>query len=425
MIESIVFISQGYLGYATVATLEKAAAQARLSVVLLPGEELHPRLVPYISKIHRVAGQARSHVVPAFGADELTQIALAEIESRGGDPARVALFCQIEDNVLPTALVRQRTGIRGDGPELVRRFRDKVAMKEALGRALPGALPRYRRLSLPRVAADPAGYYGELAAELGTGKMVIKPTCGAASVDVAMVGSPADLTLAAQKMRDGGREFDYEVDEFLTGTMHQCDSFVRHGKVVFSGILQLGCSNFDFVQGRPLSVYPVTDEETYRQLFDFNQQVITALGFQDGSTHHELFVRRENDGRLTMTFLEIAARVAGGLAIPFHELNYGVNLIDACISMTLEDEAADSLTITPRNNMVSALLPVGHGTIVSLNEPDVASSYSIDWRVRVGDVVNCQSVVDSAGILMLRNDDPAVLRRDFENLQSYVPVTCA
>jgi hypothetical protein len=62
---------------------------------------------------------------------------------------------------------------------------------------------------------------------------------------------------------------------------------------------------------------------------------------------------------------------------------------------------------------------------VSLNQPYVASKYSIGWRVRVGDVVDSRSLVDNAGILTLINDDPAVLRSDFESLQGYVPVTCA
>lgn len=424
MIESVVFVTQVYLGFATVNTLERAAAQARLSIVLGPGEELHPKLVPYITEVYRLTGGLRTSVLPSFDVDELTAIALREIDARCGDPGKVALFCHHEDNVLPTAHVRHRTGISGDGPELVRRFRDKIIMKEALVSRFPGILPRYRKLWLPSIAADPVGYYDELAAELGTGKLVVKPTFGAASLDVTVVASPSDLVLALRKIRDNGRAYDYEVDEFLPGTMYQCDSFVRHGRVIFSGILELGCSNFDFVQGKPLSVYPVTDKGTYQRLFDFNQNVITALGFRDGSTHHELFLHRSRDGQFTLKFVEIAARAPGGLAVPFHELNSGVNLIDANIWLTLGEDAADDLVIETRNNVVSALLPVGNGTIVSLNEPDIVSEYSINWQVRVGQVVSSRSLIDTAGILTLVNDDPAVLRRDFESLQSYVPVTC-
>lgn len=124
-------------------------------------------------------------------------------------------------------------------------------------------------------------------------------------------------------------------------------------------------------------------------------------------------------------FIEIAARVPGGVGVRFHELNSGVNLIDACLWLALGDPLADTVTPVPRNNVVLAYLPVGHGTIVALSEPDVASPYTIEWRVRVGDVVDSRSLLDIAGILTLVNDDPSVLRRDFERLGGYVPVTCA
>jgi hypothetical protein len=424
MIESMIFVSQTYLGFATAKTLERAASQARLSLVLHGDEEPHPKIVPYISEIYRLNGRTRSNLQPSFDTDELTVIARRELDASGGDPRKVALFCEHEDNVLPTARVRHRIGIAGDGPELVQRFRDKIVMKQALAESHPEALPRYQRLSLDRIATDHVSYYNELVSALGTKKFVVKPTTGAGSLNVTVISEPHDLLLAGEKIQSDSREFDYEVDEFVPGVMHQCDSFIRRGKVVFCGILELGCTNFDFVQGKPLSAYPVTDDQTYCQLFDFNQGVVRALGFQNGSTHHELFVRRTAGGQLSVKFIEIAARVPGGLAIPYHERNSNINLIDANILLELGDASADDLTVQRRDNMVSALLPVGHGRIVSLNEPQITSEYSIDWRVRVGDVVSSRSLTDNAGILTIVNDDRLTLRRDFESLQTYVPVTC-
>jgi hypothetical protein len=424
MIKSVVFVSQAYLGFVGRETLERAAAQARLSIVLETNEELHPKLAPYFTKVYRLPGNTARNLQPSFDVDDLTALVVREIDAAGGDPTIVALFCQHEDNVLPVAHVRRRTGIRGDGPELVTRFRDKVSMKEAVARRLPHALPRFRKLSVERALNAGSAYYAELTAELGSQRLIIKPTSGAGSLNVAVVRGSEDLRRAAERIRHDVRELDYEVDEFIDGTMHQCDSYVRSGRVVYSGILELGCSNFDFVQGRPLSVYPVVDDALYRQLFDFNQEVISTLGFQDGSTHHELFVRRADDGSVSLTFLEIAARVPGGLGVPFHERNAGINLIDTNLNLTLGDDQVHEQAIVRRNNVVSALLPVGHGKIVSLNEPDITSTYSIDWRVKVGDLVDARSLIDNSGILTLVNDNPVALRRDFESLQSYVPVTC-
>ncbi|MET7766694.1 ATP-grasp domain-containing protein [Streptomyces sp. NPDC005336] len=424
MINNLVFVSQAYLGFAGTQVLERAAEQARLSIVLETDEELHPRLVPYIATIHRLPGNSKHGLQPSFDVVDLTGVVRREIDAAGADPATVALFCQHEDNVLPVAHVRRLTGIRGDGPELVTQFRNKVAMKQAVAERLPHALPRYRKLLAERASEDPSGYYDELVGALGSERLIVKPTTGAGSLNVATVSSAEDLARAARQIRSDLRELEYEVDEYIDGTLYQCDSFVREGKVVFSGILELGCANFDFVQGRPLSVYPVTDEELYKELFAFNQEVVTTLGFQSGSTHLELFVRRGQGGTTSVTFLEIAARVPGGLGVPFHERNAGINLIDANIDLALGHDAKHESSVVRRNNVVSALLPVGHGRIIYLNEPDIMSAYSIDWRVKVGDMVDVRTLVDTAGILTLVNDDPVVLRRDFESLQGYTPVTC-
>ena len=59
-----------------------------------------------------------------------------------------------------------------------------------------------------------------------------------------------------------------------------------------------------------------------------------------------------------------------------------------------------------------------------LNEPAIESRYEIVWNIQVGAVVNSRSLVDNAGILTLYNDDKVTLRRDFQRLQDYIPVTC-
>jgi biotin carboxylase len=424
MITSLVIVSPAYVQYATPQMLRRAAERARITVVLHQDDALHPNLEAVASQVYRLVGDTRHNLQPSFDPDDLAAVVAAEIDLAGGDPAAVSLFCQHEDNVLPTAQVRRRFGIAGDGPEMIHRFRDKIAMKEAVAQELPDVLPRYRRLDLTRAAQDSANYHAELTAALGTSRLIVKPTAGAGSLNVAVIDEPADLVETARRIGTDARAFTYEVDEFIDGTMFQCDSFVRDGKVVFSGILELGCSNFDFVQGQPLSVYPVTDEALYRQLFDYNQDVVTALGFRDGSTHHELFGVRTAEGTIEPRFLEIAARVPGGLGVPFHHLNSGINLIDANLMLALGDPAVDEIDPRMRNDAVSALLPVGHGTVLARNEPPVASPYSIDWRVDVGDVVDSRSLIDNAGILTFRNPDPALLRRDFEALAGYVPVTC-
>jgi hypothetical protein len=426
MISGVVLVSQAYLNYASQEILEEVAAQVRLTLVVDEGEDVHSGLAPFLDEVHRLKGQTHNSLLPSFDVGELASVVRKEIELAGGDPRSITLFCQHERNVLPTAQVRKVLGIAGDGPDVMRRFKDKLAMKEALSKSMPEALPRHQLLSFERLDEDPVGYYRELVTALGTEKLVVKPTGASGSFNVAIIDTADGLRSVGERTRRHEREFDYEVDEFLQGTMYQCDSYVREGVVLFSGILELGCSNFDFLSGSPLTVYPVSDERDYRQLFEFNQAVVTTLGFANGSTHHEIYVQRRPSGELLIKFGEIGARVPGGLGVPYHQLNSGVNLMDANLLLAVGREPAPSpADAKPKNNVVSALLPVGNGEIVSLNEPDVASAFSIDWRVGVGERVDCHTLVDVAGILTLVNDDKAELRRDFESLQSYRAVTCA
>ena len=180
----------------------------------------------------------------------------------------------------------------------------------------------------------------------------------------------AEFGAACRTIRGSQYPFAYEVDAFVTGTLYQCDSLTRAGRVVFRSVLELGCANFDFVQGRPLSVYPLPASELRARLERFDDDVIAALGFRDGATHHEIF---HDPVRDELVFLEIAARIAGGLAVPYHQLDSNMNFIDAVLYQTAVPALLDRVRAHSRDNVVSALLPVGHGTIVKLNEPHLES----------------------------------------------------
>lgn len=418
MVKTLIFITQSYINFASDAALDKVRSKVRTVLILHRDEAVNARIARYIDDIVRVDGALTDNVRPVLSVEEMLVLVKHEIE-RAGNANDVRVFCQEECNVQGAATIRVALRIPGDTPEMVRLFRNKLEMKEAV--AKHGiSVPAYEKLDRDRLCAEPEAYYNSLIEKFGK-RLVIKPTSAAGSFNVTIVESYNDF-LTARKIVDSEIfHFDYEVDEFISGTMYQCDSFVRHGIVVFSGILELGCTNFDFVQGKPLSVYPAIPDALRQRLFQFNQNVITALGFKDGSTHHELFFNEEDN---SIVFLEIAARVPGGIGVPFHEKNSRVNLIDANLYYTVDPVWLNEIQPVTLNNVVSALLPVGHGTVVQLNEPEIESRYEIVWNIHLGAVVDSRSLVDNAGILTLYNDDKIVLRRDFEQLQNYVPVVC-
>ncbi|MGS1023950.1 ATP-grasp domain-containing protein [Burkholderia glumae] len=418
MVKTLVFITQSYVNFASDKALEKVRGRARTVLLLHRGETVNARIGRHMDEIVRVDGALTDNVRPVLNVEEMLSVVQHETEAAGG-PDAIRVFCQEECNVLGAATIRLVLGIPGDTPDLVKLFRNKLAMKEAVARH-GVCVPRHERLDRDRLSTDPQAYYDGLVSRLGS-RLVVKPTNAAGSFNVTIADSYADFLAAKQVVEDEVFRFEYEVDEFISGNMYQCDSFVRDGKVVFSGILELGCTNFDFVQGKPLSVYPAIPDALRERLFQFNQDVVNALGFENGSTHHELFF---DDTNGNIVFLEIAARVPGGIGVPFHEKNSHINLIDANLYYTVDPAWLDEIRPIASDNVVSALLPVGHGTVIKLNEPEIESRYEIIWNIKLGEIVNSRSLVDNAGILTLYNDDRVTLRRDFERLQNYIPVTC-
>lgn len=418
MKNTLVLISQCYLNYASYEALNTVAHYNRIVLVLADGEVVEPKIAPYIDELYIVESSLTENIRPVFNLAVLIKVISLEIE-RVGTPDKVRIFCQQEDNILVAAQARAHLNIKGDWPETIELFKDKIKMKAAVSKIYTDSLPRHEILDLARLRDDPERYYSMLTLKLGR-KMIVKPTSAAGCFHVEIVNNYANFIEIAVMIAQDEYQFEYEIDEFISGTMYQCDSLVVDGQTTFCSILEQGCSNFDFVQGKPLSVFPAIDKDLYQYLYDFNQSVITELGFTDGSTHHELFIQ---DTTGDIIFLDIAARVPGGIGVHFHETNSNINLIDANLYLTVNRELLSKVQSAQKNNVVSALLPVGNGLVKKLNEPEIQSPFDIIWNIEEGTQVDCHSLIDTAGVLTFRNDNLEVLRSDFEKLQSYVPVT--
>jgi hypothetical protein len=414
----LVLISQAYLNFASYDVLKKISKYTTIILFIHESEEVLPNLSGCISKIYKIKGSIKSSLRPVFDADEICQKLSLDIDNIYGNDD-VSVFCQQEDNVLVAAQVRQFFALAGDYPDLVTLFRDKVLMKNHLSQAMKNHVPKFEILDLERIEENTQDYYQYLVDNLGH-KMVLKPTSAAGSFNVKIISSYRDLCDAIKIVKDENYQFQYEIDEYISGKMYQCDSLVYQGEVLYSGISELNCTNFEFVQGSPLAIYLVSDPDLYRKLYDFNQEVIKNFGFRNGSTHHEIFVSDQGEP----IFLEIAARVPGGIGVPFHQANNEINLIDENLLMLTLPAEMMGYVECKTCHTVLALLPVGHGRVVALNEPNLSCDYKIDWNLHIGQIVDSKSLVDTAGMLSFWSDDEQLLKREFYNIKNYQPVTC-
>lgn len=220
------------------------------------------------------------------------------------------VLCWDEARILPTAYVTEALGLRGGGPEVIARVRDKGQTRAALdsaGVAQPRSFP-VTTLEEALEAADRIGY-----------PVVLKPRGLAASLGVVRVKDAAELrdsfdfSIEAKAPDPVGLDFATPllVEEYVTGEEVSVDAVVQEGKVtaLYVGRKVLGYPPYSEEIGHLVT----GDDPLLRDpvLLNALQDTHTALGFRDGWTHSE-FILTADGPRL----IEVNGRLGGDM-VPY------------------------------------------------------------------------------------------------------------
>lgn len=204
-----------------------------------------------------------------------------------------------EPTVLLAARVREAIGAPGLNYEQALCFRDKDRMKQAVA-AAGLRTPKHQR-------ASSATECGEAAEHIGF-PLCLKPIAGAGSENTFRVESQAELEDALNK---GGRDREYNVEEFIDGEEYTFDTISVDGRIVYE--------NASWYRPRPLigrSVEWISPQTVTLREYDaphlaegreLGRNVLAALKQQSGFAHMEWY--RKSDGEVV--FGEIAARPPG------------------------------------------------------------------------------------------------------------------
>jgi hypothetical protein len=222
------------------------------------------------------------------------------------------------------AEIRARHGVPGMLPTPTIAVRDKVAMKTAADRA-GLSVPKFRPVN------DIVGVEAAVA-ELGF-PLFAKPRRLAASR-----GARPLLCQAALEGAGGLDWADYEVEEYIPGSIYHVDGLVLGGRLPICVPSRYLGSCYGFSRGEMLGSVREDDPIRVEEICKFTARAIAALGIDDSAFHLELIVADGSAGRRPsgeLVFLEVGARVGGG-AIPFlfREV-YGLNLIDEWLRVQL------------------------------------------------------------------------------------------
>ena len=277
--------------------------------------------VPYRKIQYHLGIDHTAHEVCYFGAPaDLEQLPedlpARRVALRGPEPlaeqiiaatSRDEGFDQVlalsEFGILEAVAIREHLGIPGPSAAQLELIRDKVAMKAALAEA---GVPHPRYVEAPAVCR----------ALPWTGKTVVKPRRGASSEGVSI---HEDARAALEHYWSLPDHADYELEEFIEGTLHHADAVVDGGLVHGLVVSRYIGNPAGFAAGAPVATSQLPHEPRYAA---FTDDCVAALGITEGCIHLEFF--ETADGRLV--FLEIANRVGGAGIIDAHLRHTGIHL---------------------------------------------------------------------------------------------------
>lgn len=227
-----------------------------------------------------------------------------------------------EFDLVTGAAVREALGTPGVTPQQVRRFTDKVVMKQAIASAGLRA-PRY--LSLVEAPSPEA-----LIARLGL-PVILKPRVGASSRGVIKIETEAQLAAA---LRDIYLP-DYECEQYIEGQIYHIDGLVRDSELLFHTVSRYINTCLSFNHGVPLGSVMLEASELRTAIVRFAKAALQALELRSGAFHLEVILGPGDE----LYFLEIGARVGGG-EIPFlGQALFGLDMMRAWVDIELGQDA--------------------------------------------------------------------------------------
>ena len=213
------------------------------------------------------------------------------------------------------AMMREHLRIPGTGVTAVRKFRDKLAMRQ-LTREADILVPDFIQVKNYDAMREfmlqvPAPW-------------VLKPRSEASAMGIQKIQDAEQLWRALDQL--GDLQSYYLLEQFVPGDVYHVDSLVVGGKVQFVSVQKYGKPPMEVYQGGGVFNTRTLGRKTpeARSLARLNAQIVPkTLGLKNGVAHTE-FIRAHAGGQFY--FLESAARVGGANIADMIEAATGINL---------------------------------------------------------------------------------------------------
>ena len=225
-----------------------------------------------------------------------------------------------EFDVITAALAREHLQIDGLVSSYLRRFRDKLTMRN---------LASSRGIRCPEYVG--AFNHDEINAflERVPPPWIVKPRSEVSAFGIKKCETVEQVwtVLSDLDTRNTWRDHpsQFQIEEFVEGRVFHVDSVVAHGKVVAAGVSQYGTAPFKVTHhGGVFTSYTVPYNSIARkELERVNIELLKAFEYDRGVAHAE-FLQSDATGEFYL--LEVACRVGGAYLANVHEHANGFNL---------------------------------------------------------------------------------------------------
>jgi biotin carboxylase len=211
------------------------------------------------------------------------------------------------------ATLREHLRLPGMGESATRFFRDKLAMRQRAREAgvlVPEFIGVFRHEDLAHwMRETPAPW-------------MLKPRTDASAIGIRKLRRPEELWPLLENL--GDRQSHHLLERFVAGDIFHADGVVWQRQTLTAPTHQYGQPPFDLMHSGGVFTTRTVDRasEPAREIPRLHQQLMEALGMENGVTHTE-WIRSAADGRYY--FLEAAARVGGAFIADVIEHACGFN----------------------------------------------------------------------------------------------------
>jgi hypothetical protein len=297
------------------------AYQDERSRPFLPADRFDVRLITDLAKLGEARGAELESVIGVTLSDEESVREAVEFQYRSGGQRAERIVCISEALLVTAARHREALGLPGLTVTEALQLRDKIIMKRMLlGNGI--RVPTFAEFSVAAAHRLLDAY----------SRVVAKPRLGTGSMGVMVFDDHDSLDDFATVNADWLAEF--EVEEFIDGTLYHVDSIVNRGRIVAATAGRTVDPTTAYETLTPCRDIGVGEGTELRTLLQFNEAVLGCLPDFSGVTHHEVFLSAG-----TPVFCEIAGRAGGGGVVAGFRSRTGVNLHELALSSQLAGDS--------------------------------------------------------------------------------------